>query len=434
MSLPVAILIIVALIAGNAFFVALEFALVACDRSKIEALANTGKWPAKAAVKTLKKLSFHLSGAQLGITVTSLVLGFLIDSVVRDLLSPITSRVSFLDGPTSSVLFALLIATIFQLLAGELIPKNVAIAKPEVVAQALSPIANVVHGLLKPFIVMFNGAANWIVRKIGLEPKEELEDVVSLEDLEYLAESKDDSGALSPETKTLLAKTIKFGGKTAADALTPRVHVYSVESNASLNDFLNLAGAKGHSKFPVINGDLDTVVGCIDVASIFSVPIQQRAGMKVSQVMSEPLIIPETKELIDILDDFQSTDTNIVLVNDEHGGTAGVLTLEDILEEIIGEIDDEYDEGRYLTLGAQPGTYHLDGTLHPDEVAEICDFQTPIGEYETIAGFVLSELGRVPEVGDTFLLDGWQIQVVEMDKLRIATIQLVQPSAGDIDV
>lgn len=424
MSIPLALLIILALIAGNGFFVALEFALVAVDRSKLERLSEEGNWAAKSAVNVLEKLSFHLSGAQLGITVTSLVLGFLADSVVRDLLRPLFDRVEFLSGDTASILVALTVATIFQLVLGELIPKNIAIAKPIVVSQALSPIAKVVNGVFKPFIVVFNGAANFIVRKIGLEPKEELSELLDLEDIGYLAKAEHSDGSLEQATRELLVKTVKFGDKTAADALRPRVDVRYVKQELSIVEFLNAAASYAHSRFPVVADNIDNVVGQVDIATAFSVPLDERATCQLSSVMKPPLVVPETKELVDILPDYTESGTELAVVVDEHGGTAGILTLEDVLEEIIGEIDDEYDESEHLTSGAISGAMYAAGTLHPDELQDATGFEMPKGNYETLAGFVLAELGYVPTPGDHFIFEQWKFSVVEMEGHRIASVQL----------
>lgn len=428
MSLIFAVVIVVFLVAGNAFFVALEFALVAADKPKIQKRAEEGNFGAKATLKTLKELSFHLSGAQLGITVTSLVLGFLTDSVVRDILSPVFTRVPFLNGPTISILVALFVATVFQLVAGELIPKNIAIAKPNAVAQLLSPIANILHLIFRPVIYLFNASANWVVRRIGIEPKEELADILSLEDLEYLVVSPE--GSLSKDTRNLIGKTIKFGDKVAADALTPRVDVDFINYESNLSDFIVYAANNPHSKFPVVEDDLDSVVGVVDIAAVFSVPYSQRGMSLVKEIMKPVVEVPETRDLIDILEDFKHHNSQMLIVVDEYGGVAGILTLEDVLEEIVGDIDDEYDDSVSLTMGVIPGTYFLAGTLHPDEVFEYSGFEIPEGDYETIAGFVLSELGKIPNIGDHFFYNDWRIEVRDVDKLRIASIQLNKPGVN----
>lgn len=427
MSILLGLAAVILLIAASGFFVAVEFALIAADRSKLEGMAAEGRWPARAAVATLRRLSFHLSGAQLGITFTSLLLGFLAEPLVGRLIEPVLSAVTGSEHPTWSLALALLLATVVQMVAGELIPKNIAISRAEAAVQFLAPVARIVHGVLTPVIVVFNGAANWVVRRVGIEPQEERVVHRSLEELEYLIRTSGNSGALDPESHNLLTRTLRFGDKTAADALTPRVHVEAVPVTATVAELASLAALVQHSRYPVYEGDLDHLRGVVNITSIFETPLSERAARPVTSIMVEPLVVPETRDLFDILTDFRATGTDMAVVIDEHGGTAGILTLEDVLEEIVGDVDDEHDEVQPLTVGVHDGVYALAGTLHLDEVAEVGGLSLPEGDYETVAGFVLDRLGRIPNVGDSVDHDGWTIEVIEMDGLRIASLQLVAP-------
>jgi CBS domain containing-hemolysin-like protein len=177
----------------------------------------------------------------------------------------------------------------------------------------------------------------------------------------------------------------------------------------------------------VYEGDLDDVRGIVTIAAVFRTPVEERASLAVSAIMREPLVVPETRDLVDLLDDFRASDTQIAVVIDEHGGTAGILTLEDVLEEIVGDVDDEHDESQVMTVGVEEGVFVVAGTLHLDEVADASGLVLPEGDYETVAGFVLQRLGRIPAAGDGLSHDGWEIEVVEMDGLRIASLQLVAP-------
>ncbi len=437
MSVLIAVGIILALITGNAFFVALEFALVAADKTKLETEAAGGNWAAQSAVKALKKLSFHLSGAQLGITITSLVLGLLSDRVVREeLLAPVISRVGFLQGDGASIIFSLAVATIFQMVLGELIPKNLAIAGPERVSKLLSPVAAVVNGSLTIIIKIFNGAANAIVRMLGLEPKEELSEVMDLNDISYLARAEgaehsgSESEGLKSDTKLLLGRTVKFGDKTCADALTPRLDIKHVSKETTITDFLVQAREHGFSRYPVTEDDVDKVVGQVKVADTFKVPFQERSTTMLADVMSPPLVVPETKELIELIVDFDNAGTELAIVFDEHGGTEGILTFEDVLEEIIGEIDDEHDDHEHLTRALGEGRYSVAGSLHPDEVEESIGFKIPEGPYETIAGFFLAEFQNMAEVGSTISHEGWELTVTELDGRRISTLDVATLDEG----
>ncbi len=430
MNVALGLILILFLVAANGFFVALEFSLIAADRTKLEAQADQGSATAKITLGVLRRMSFHLSGAQLGITVTSLVLGFLAEPLVGRLIDPILEALGGSGGSSLSVLIALAIATVFQMVAGELIPKNLALAKPEATSKALSPAARVVHGAFSPVIKTFNGAANWTVRRLGVEPTEELSSMRSLEEIEYLIQSSATLGTLAPDALSLLTRTIRFGDKTAADALTPRVHADWLPLEATVGEFVEHANETGHSRYPICDGGIDDVKGVVNVAAVFDLPFDRRDATLVSQIMDEAHVVPETRDLIDILADFRQYDTQMLIVVDEHGGTAGILTLEDVLEEITGDIDDEYDE--ITTLGvSRTGVFIIDGTLHVDEVDEVAGFRMPEGGYETIAGFLLDRLGSIPVEGAIVVAEGWQFEVVAMDGLRIASIEMVAPDNGD---
>jgi CBS domain containing-hemolysin-like protein len=328
---------------------------------------------------------------------------------------------------TWSVALALLLATVVQMVAGELIPKNLAIARADAAVQLLAPVARVLNTIFSPVIVVFNGAANGLVRLVGMEPQEERVVHRSLEELEYIIRTSGASGALDPEAHDLLTRTLRFGDKTAADALTPRVHIQAVPVTATVADLAAEAAESQHGRYPVYDGDLDDLRGVVAITSIFAVPVAERATRSVASIMAEPLVVPETRDLLDVLADFRANGSEMAVVIDEHGGTAGILTMEDVLEEIVGEVDDEHDEAHTLTGGAGDGVFVVAGTLHLDEVADLSGLDLPDGEYETVAGFVLHRLGRIPVPGDAVTHDGWRIEVAEMDGLRIASLQLVAP-------
>lgn len=416
MNLYLGLFISFLLIAANAFFVAVEFALVAADRNKLEALAAEGRRPARAAVAALRRMSFHLSGAQLGITISSLVLGFLTEQII--------------EGSGALVVLALAVATVFQMVVGELIPKNVAVSRPETSAMILSPAATVVHGILAPFIRLFNGAANATVRWIGIEPTEEIEAIASIDELEYLIRTSGAGGALNPETQALLTRTIRFSEKTAADALRPRGQIAAVPLDATIDDLVTIVEETGHSRYPVFGEGIDDIRGVVDVTAAFDLGVSQRSTTRVADVMVEPVVVPETRELLDILADMTDAGTQLFVVIDEHGGTEGILTLEDALEEIAGEIDDEYDESEVLSVDHADGVFLVSGTLGWSELHEVCGLTLPDGDYETVAGFFLSRFGSIPAEGDRIEFEGWVLEVGEMDGRRIASLVLTAPSGS----
>ncbi|MDA3039808.1 MAG: hemolysin family protein [Actinomycetota bacterium] len=426
MSTFLGLIVMLLLVAATGLFVAIEFALLAADRARLHARAEEGSRPARLVLVALKRLSFYLAGAQLGITVTSLVLGFLAEPLVGDLIDPVVEALGGTEGSTLSVVLALFLATVFSMVVGELIPKNLAIAKPEAVALAVTPIVTVIFTVLGPFVRLFNGVADWAVRRLGVEPQEELAAVRSLEELEYLIRASGDSGSLRAEELNLLKRTLRFGEKTAAEALTPRVHLEAVPVTGVVGEVHDLALATGHSHYPIYGEDLDDIRGVISVTALFGLPIGVRRTEPVATLMTEAHVVPETRSLLDVLDDFRTLEAELFVVIDEHGGTAGVITLEDVLEEITGDIDDEYDVEAPLTV-VRRGVFVVAGTRTSDEVADASGFDMPEGDYETIAGFMLAELGHIPAAGEQVSAGGWTLEVVEMDRHRIASVQLVAP-------
>jgi CBS domain containing-hemolysin-like protein len=417
--------VVVILVLGTAFFVAVEFALVAVDRTRVNRRAADGDRRAQRLAGLLRRLSFELSGAQLGITVTSVVLGFVAEPAVAELLPG-----SFGRGPR--VVIALVLATVFQMVVGELVPKGVALARPEPTAFALTPWAAAYSTLFGPVIRVFNGAADWTTRRLGVEPAEELVAVRSLDELEYLIRSSGEGGTLNPESYSVLRRAMRFGAKTAADALVPRVDVAWLPVDATAEDLVATSLQTGHSRFPVCRNDLDDVAGVVHVKDVYRVPQSERATTPVSDLATEAFVVPETADLGDLLTRFRQKGSHLAVVVDEYGGTAGVLTLEDVLEELVGEIEDEYDPRPAPMSRVLPeGQYELPGTLHPDEVFEACGLRLPDGPYETLAGFVLSGLGAIPDVGDAFGHEGWVVEVAVMDRRRVALVRLVAPDDAE---
>ena len=425
------LLAVAVLIAANGVFVAAEFALVAADRARVEALAGGGSRRARLVATLLRRLSFQLSGAQLGITVTSLLLGFLAEPVIAHLLEPLLRP---LVGEALlravSIAIALLIATVVQMVVGELTPKTVAIAKPETTALWLAPFLQLYGTVFGPVIRLLNHAANWTVRRLGIEPKEELESVRSLSELARLLSASAEEGTIGDNASSLFARSVRFADKTAADALVPRLRVSAVAVDDHASELVALAASTGFSRFPVYRLDLDDIVGVVLVKIVHAIAPDLRATTPIGEIMSEVVVVPETRSLQGLLADMRGARNHLAVVVDEYGGTAGIITLEDVIEEIVGEIDDEYDqhEPRLTEIGPSHGPWVLSGSLHPDEVGEACGFEPPEGEYETLAGFVLDRLGRIPEVSDRFEFRGWRLEVATMDGLRVATVSLERTS------
>ncbi|MGH3735674.1 MAG: hemolysin family protein [Micromonosporaceae bacterium] len=430
------LLVFVLLTAGNAFFVAAEFSLVTVDRSQIAQQAASGDKRARTVQKALRSLSFQLSGAQLGITITALLTGYLAEPAIARLLRPVFAG---LGGHAVASVVALTIATLISMLFGELLPKNAAIARPMSTARWTAQPQRAFSSVFGWLIHLLNGSANWVVRRLGVEPQEELASARSPEELGLLAAISARAGALPTETAVLLQRTIRFGDKRAAEAMTPRVDLVGLEATATVADLLTAVQESGHSRFPVYEETLDQIVGVAGVTDALSVPPDRRATTPVKDVANEPVYVPEHLDLDALLDRLRDSGAALAVVVDEYGGTDGVVTVEDLVEELIGEIDDEHDEPETAQVGllvdalavTVPGadpTRFVSGVLREDEVAEQTGFRLPEGPYETLAGFLMARLGHIPDEGETLTYQGWEFTVTEVERHRVEQVRVRPPT------
>ncbi|MCU1352001.1 MAG: hypothetical protein JWM05_1210 [Acidimicrobiales bacterium] len=386
------------------------------------------------ALAMLRRLSFYLSAAQLGITIVSVVLGFVAEpTIARVVEGPFASWWGPRTAHGVSIALALTLATVLSMVLGELVPKNLVLARAERSALALAPPLRIFATVLSPVIRMANGVANAVVRRLGVEPQEELASARSLEELGRVVRSSGAEGELGAAPVTLFTRSLRFGDKTAAEALVPRLAVAWLDEHATVGDLIDKALETGHSRFPVCRGDLDDVIGVVHVKDVYRLPPDVRRSSPISEIVQDVFAVPETRDLESLFIELRSRRAHMAIVVDEYGGTAGIVTLEDLLEEIVGEIDDEYDFGQAPVTEAAPGSWLVAGTLHPDEVREILGFDMPEGEYETLAGFLLDQLGHLPEVGERVTYHGWQFEIVEMDRRRIALVRAVAPPADAPD-
>ena len=424
MSPALGLVLVFFLIIANGFFVAAEFALVAVDRAKVENDVEAGRRRARVAKGLLAHLSFHLSGAQLGITVTSLLIGLLAEPAIAELLHPALEPFLGSAGVIGvSLAIAIFLATVVQMIVGELVPKGLAIARPETTIYYLGPLVRIYGIIFGPLIRVLNGAANRTVRLLGVEPTEELSHVRTLSEMQILVSASSRGGVLDDSASQLLTRSIRFEGKSAEDVLVPRTAVTALRSSDTVDALVEASVSTGHSRFLVYGEDLDDIVGTVHVRAVHAVPREQRSTTSVSSLIRPMLELPESRDLADVLRDLRRANTHLAVVVDEYGGTAGIVTLEDILEEIVGEIGDEHD--RRMPSTSVPGRrneWSLSGGLHPDEVADQTGCVIPEGEYETFAGFLLDQLGHLPVVGETVVWGDWTFDVAEMDRRRIAQV------------
>ena len=417
----VAVLVLIAL---NGIFVAGEFSLVAVDIERVEVMAEQGHRRARVVRKLLSRLSFHLGGAQLGITVTSLLLGFLAEDTIGAVLDFLPG-VSLSPGPTRAVI-AIAIAAVLQMIFGELVPKNLAISRPLGTGLWLGSILRIYGLLAAPITTAFNGLANRLVRLLGIEPVEELRSLRSLEDLEYLVRASS-ARTIKEDEATLITRTLRLSRKDAADALTPRTSMVALRHSGTISDLVQSAKESGYSRFPVIGADLDDIVGMVEVKDVFSLTTDDRESGPLEDIVRPAVVVPEHRELDGVLVDLELAASRLAVVVDEHGGTAGLITREDILEELVGDIADEYDEPVAITASQKDGRVIVEGLKSRDEIEEIVGLRLPDGPFETLAGFILPQAGSIPEIGQLVEWRGWKFEVLRKENLRIADVAIEAP-------
>jgi CBS domain containing-hemolysin-like protein len=410
---------------GTGLFVASEFSLINLERSDLEARRDRGERGLGNSIRALKMTSTHLSSAQLGITLTTMLTGFLVEPALTLLLTPLFSgwAVSESTARIIAVVLGLFLATLFATLVGELVPKKLALTKPLETNRSVILFQIAFTWIFGWMIVALNATGNAIVRMFGIEPKEELSSSRTAEELTSLLRRSVSLGALDAHTATLLTKTLALSQLTAADVMTPRPRMHSLNREANLSDLIALTNSTGHSRFPVTDVSTDDVVGIVHVKQAAGVPREKRAGVRVAAIMSEPLRVPETMRLETLMVELRAKGLQLAIVVDEYGGTAGVATLEDLVEELVGELADEHDRAKSgVTRGANSSVL-FPGMIRPDELREMAIKVPDDGAYETVAGFIMSSLGRIPSVGDEAEIEDGVLRVERMDARRVDRVR-----------
>lgn len=413
---------------GTAVFVAAEFSLTTLERSQVDHAARAGDRRARHIQRAHRSLSFQLSGAQLGITITTLIGGYLAEPAIATLIEPGLTATGIPLGAATPIALALalLLATSLSMVFGELVPKNLAIARPMPTARAVAGFQVRFSAVFRWLIRGLNGSANWVVRRLGVEPAEELRSARSPEELGSLVRSSAEKGTLDESTATLLRRSLRFGERTAEELMTPRVQVEGLRADQNVLDLIEASRRTGFSRFPVHDGDLDEVRGIVHVKQVFGVPIAMRATTRVSSLARPAPTVPESLDGDTLLDRLRGSGLQVAVVVDEYGGTAGLVTLEDLVEEIVGDVRDEHDREASPVRPLGRDSWMVSGLLRDDELAEATGFRMPPGDYETLAGLVLSRLGRIPEVNDEIAVDGWRITVMRMDRHRVAELRVAR--------
>jgi CBS domain containing-hemolysin-like protein len=424
---------------GTAIFVAAEFSLTALERSTVDANARGGGRRDRLVQRAHRTLSFQLSGAQIGISITTLITGYLAEPLIARSLRPVMTAISvpghWVDG--TALVLALLIATSVSMVFGELVAQYLAVARPLQTARAVAGPQLLFSMLATPLIHLTNGAANWILRRLGIEPAEELRSARSPQELGSLVRNSARRGSLDPVTAVLVDRSLQFGARTAEEFMTPRSKIESLEAGDTMADLVAKAMETGYSRFPVTEGDLDETIGLVHVKQVFEVPHGELARTRLSAVARPVAVVPSTLDGDSLMTQIRANGLQTALVADEYGGIAGMVTVEDLIEEIVGDIRDEHDESTPDVVRAGSG-WRVSGLLRIDEVADATGFRGHDGEYETIGGLVMHELGHIPEAGESVELKAfepdsaaddavrWRATVAKMEGRRIDQLDLIE--------
>ncbi|MEX0152492.1 hemolysin family protein [Microbacterium sp. LMI1-1-1.1] len=421
---------------GTGLFVASEFALVNLDRADLESRRAAGESRLSLTIDALRITSTHLSSAQLGITLTTLLTGYTMEPAISNLLRPVFLAAGLPAGlvvPLAAFI-GIAFATVLSMILGELVPKNFALAIPRQTAKLVMPFQVAFTTVFRPAIMVLNGSANGVLRAMGVEPKEELSGARTAEELSSLVRRSASAGMLEKDTASLLDRSLTFARLSAADVMTPRPSVHALAAGDPADDVVQLARRTGHSRFPVYGESMDDIVGVVHLKAAIGVPRERRGEVPAAALATEPLRVPETVHLDALVEELRSRGYQMAIVVDEYGGTAGVVTLEDLVEEIVGEVLDEHDRSRAgVVRSAQSLTFP--GDLRPDEALDRAGVVVPEGEvYDTVGGFVMAQLERIPAVGDRVDIDGGTLTVHRMDGRRVDRVQFTPtPVEEDVD-
>ena len=417
-------------------FVMAEFALVTVSRNTVEKLASHGDTSAGRVLEALKSLSTQLSSAQVGITITNLAIGFLSEPAIASFLrEPLTNiGVSEAAVPAIALATGIALATIVTMVFGELVPKNIAISRPLDAAKFVTPFLLTFTHIIRVPIRAINNSANAILGLIGVETQEELASARSADELLSLVKRSAEKGTLEPETATLLERSLTFGDQTAIDVMTPRVQVEAVQQDTVVAEILDQAKQTGTSRFPVYDETIDDITGIVHIKNALAVPRMKRQFTTVKEIMHSPVFVPSTVELEPLLISLRNGGLQMAIVVDEFGGMDGIITMEDVLEELVGEVRDEHDAAEKPVITKKDGSFLISGLLRPDELAETIGIFLPEeDDVETLAGLFIHHYGEIPSARDNVTvraidesgtaLDA-ELTVVRMDGNRIDRLRL----------
>ena len=419
----------------NGFFVAAEFALVRSRRTRLESMARTGDWKARLALRASGNLAPVLSAIQLGVTLASLALGALAESAFGERLAawletlPLTLDVSVRVGIAAAV--AVTIVTFFHVVFGELAPRGAALSHPENVARWLTPPLLGWAWLVTPLTALLNRSAQLVLRAFRQRAANAEENVHSPEELRMLVEQSQEVGVLQAQDADMLEGVFEFSEKNAREVMTPRTDIDALPIDATLDETLALVEESGRSRYPVYEESIDNIIGLVLAKDLIPILRSPPAEFSLRSIMRPVHVVPGSREVEEVLADFKRLKEHMAIVLDEYGGTAGLVTMEDLLEEIVGEILDEYDEPPDLPERETADLVIVPGNTNIGELNERFGLSVPDDDYTTIGGYVFGALGRLPMVGDRMTAGGAVFTVRAMDGRRVDSLAVDLHSAGD---
>ncbi len=422
---------IVILVLLNGFFVGAEFALVRSRRNRLEAMVRTGDRLARVALRASSNISGLLPASQLGVTLASLALGWVAQSAMTDVLATLPDGAEIPARLTIAGIIAFAAASYVHVVFGELVPKAAALNHPERLAKWLVPPLVLFASLSRPLLWVINRTSSFMLRLFGLHALPGEDSVHSPDELRILVEQAQEGGAIEAQDADMIDAVLEFSEKNASDVMTPRTEVAAFALDASLDDVLATVEDKGYSRYPVYEDSIDNIVGLILTKDILIEAVRRRNSFSLQAVMRPVHMVPGSREVEDVLADFKRLKEHMAVVLDEFGGTAGVVTMEDLLEEIVGEILDEYDDPAEKPVETRGGETLVPGSTHISDLNERFGIEVPDEDYTTIGGYVFGTLGRLPANGDRVTAGGAIFTVREMDGRRIETLAVDLHTLGD---
>ena len=425
------LLAIVVLLLFNGYFVAAEFALVRSRRTRLDAMARNGDAKARLALRATASLPRLLSASQLGITLASLALGWVAESTLGEGLAGWFGTLPFAIEQSLRVSIGAIVAlasvTYLHVVFGELAPRAVALNHPEQLARWLAPPLMVFAWIVTPFIAVLNRSSHAVLKVFGQRGDVLDEPVHSPDELRLIVEQSQELGAIPTQDADLIEGVFEFSEKNAREVMTPRTEVVAMPIDATLDEALGIVEENAFSRYPAYDESIDNIVGLVLAKDLLRVLRNPPPGFTIESIMRDVHVVPGSREVEEVLSDFKRLKEHMAVVLDEYGGTAGIVTMEDLLEEIVGEIFDEYDEPAPIEPASVAGETTVSGSVHIGEINERFGLTVPSDDYTTIGGFIFGSLGRLPVIGDRVTAGGATLTVKAMDGRRIETVAVDLP-------